>query len=154
MPHPRLSLPLRILCLVLGTPLMPPKGRRLVATKPNVFLEATTIAAVVVYMMARIFQLSAVFVAPLLSSQAPVASMTDLRQRQCLQHALRTAVPSQASVYFGSQQSYSAQLLLELDNNWARPVASIRSATWQVTLEPSSAPTGCHGVVLRVTPLS
>ena len=71
-----------------------------------------------------------------------------LRQEECIYHAIRSQVPKGAAVYVTSPDYQPTQRLAELSTLWAVPQASLATAQWRLSLVPAHG--HCSGLALEV----
>lgn len=96
-------------------------------------------------------------------TQPKLGSQTgQLAQEQCIMQAIRDKLPKDAAFYIPDPDWTHVQRLSELSTTWAVPQASLATAAWTVTLNPSKrrfgAPTSrldaaegkCGGLTLEV----
>lgn len=86
--------------------------------------------------------------ASLVSPSARAAASSNYEQHECLERAVRHALPEGARVFVGGG-GYLHQLTLEVSALWVDPTASPSSARWDVSLVPG---TQCGDDSLDVRP--
>jgi hypothetical protein len=83
------------------------------------------------------------------TTQKYMAHSKDLmRQEQCIYSAIRSRLPTGATIYTDGQFWEYVQRLDELSTTWALPQANRADAQWRVTLVPAHGQ--CGGLALKV----